>query len=80
MSNKPNLWSELTGEVYNRLCDCRSKKDDIVPLARSVFHNNIKGFTAEDSLVYVLEHLECNSQDFDLTKDEFNEYIEQIGA
>ena len=73
---KVDLWDGLTSEEYNRLCDCRSLKKDILPLAKCV-HNN-KGYDAEQSLIYVLEHLDSNSQFFDLTNEEFDEIVRQI--
>lgn len=32
-----------------------------------------QGFTKEDALIAVLEHVECNGCDFELTLDEYNE-------
>ncbi len=73
---RETLWNGLDSDIYNRLCDCRSLKADILPLAKCIHKN--KGYDAEQSLVYVLEHLECNSQDFDLTKEEFEDLMQQI--
>jgi hypothetical protein len=71
------LWKGLDEEILMRLCDCRSRQSDILPLARCVYKN--KHMTDKVSaLIYVLEHLECNMQYFDLTNDEWNAIIEQM--
>ena len=72
------LWDGLPSDVYERLCDCRSRREDILPLAISVYRNNTKGYTAEQAIEYTLEHLSCNSQDFCLENEEWDEYIEKL--
>lgn len=65
-----NMWTFLTEEQYERLCDCRSRKTDIYNIAKCFLINKNK--TPEDAIICALEHLSCNSQDFDLTDEEFN--------
>ncbi len=74
-------WTDnLPDEVYNRLCNCRSLKSDISILTQARW-NHIKtkeGYCKEDALVYILELLDANSQDIDLTKDEYNDILYSI--
>ena len=73
-------WYEsLSEEVYMRLAECRSTKADILPLARARwFYVAPKGFAKEDALVYVLELLDSNGRNFDLTIDEYNDILNSI--
>ena len=71
------LWEGLDSEVLMRLCDCRSRQTDILPLAKCVYKNK-KMKDKESALLYVLEHLECNMQYFDLTEDEWNDIITKM--
>lgn len=67
----------LTNDVYNRLCSCRTIKADLPELVNAKWLSYIengkadRGFTKEDALVAVLELLDCNSCYFDLTKEEY---------
>lgn len=70
----------LPSEVYERLCACRNVKSDI-PIMVNVKWQimkerglDAKGYTKEDALVSILELLDANSQYYDLTKDEYNEW------
>ena len=70
----------LPSEVYERLCACRNVKSDI-PIMVNVKWQimkehglNAKGYTKEDALVSILELLDANSQYYDLTEDEYNEW------
>ena len=63
-------WANLTEDQYLRLCECRSRRADILPIARAFMLE--RGYNAEDALVATLEHLECNSQDFDLSDGEWD--------
>ena len=73
---RTKLWSLLTSEEYTRLCECRSLKKDIVPIAKCfMFHKNQ---AAEDALVSALEHLDCNNQYFDLSREEFDNIVAQL--
>lgn len=74
-------WTEtLSEDVYQRFCSGQSTKNDIVPLtqARWNFIKENEKFCKEDALVYVLELLESNSCDFDLTVNEYNEVLASI--
>ena len=70
----------LPSEVYERLCACRNVKSDI-PIMVNVKWQimkergfDAKGYTKEDALVSILELLDANSQYYDLTEDEYNEW------
>ena len=75
-------WTEhLEADVYRRLCACSNVKSDLTQLvnARWLFYKETgkaaQGFTKEDALVYILELLDSNGQDFELTCDEYEEII-----
>jgi len=75
-----NKWiNVLPEDVYRRLCACHTRKSDIKTLVDakwSYYKETGKdkiGFTKEDALISVLELLDCNSIDVDITKDEYNE-------
>ena len=74
---KKNWMHDLSNEVFNRLCDCRTTKADLPELVNAKwnsFKENGKadrGFTKEDALVDILEFLDCNSCYFDLTREEY---------
>ena len=70
----------LPSEIYERLCACRNVKSDI-PIMVNVKWQimkerglDAKGYTKEDALVSILELLDANSQYYDLTIDEYNEW------
>ena len=72
-------WTDnLTSNVYGRLCACRTIKADLPELVNvkwlSFLQNGKadRGFTKEDALVAILELLECNSVNIDLTIEEYN--------
>lgn len=69
-------WDSLTQEQLMRLCECRSRKSDIVPIAKAYQIN--RGYSAEDALITALEHLDMNGQFFDLTDDEWNAYKNKL--
>lgn len=75
-------WTDLLEEsVRARLGNCCSRKSDILPLAQAkwaVLKNKPGGYTREDALVCVLELLDCNSQFFDLTREEYDDIISSI--
>lgn len=62
-------WKSLTEDEYLRLCECRSRKADIMPIAKAYILE--RGYEPEQALEVTLEHLGANSQMFDLTKDEW---------
>lgn len=76
---KLNWKTYLESDVIRRLGECCNTKSDLPKLvnARWLFYKETgkaeQGFTKEDALIYVLELLDSNSQDFDLTEDEYNE-------
>ena len=69
-------WDSLTEEQLQRLAECRSRKSDIVSIARAYMLN--RDYDAETALVTTLEHLDSNSQFFDLTNDEFDSMIRKL--
>lgn len=75
---KQHWTDKLSSEVYSRLCACRTIKADLPELvnAKWVAYQEKgladRGFTKEDALIAVLEHLDSNSCYFDLTKEEYN--------
>lgn len=62
-------WNTLTEEQHLRLCECRSFKSDIVPIAKAYMVE--RNYGPETALEVTLEHLYANSQDFDLTDEEW---------
>lgn len=69
-------WDLLTQEQYNRLCECRSRKSDIVPIARC--YKVEFGISAEDALIKAFEHLDMNGQFYDPTKEEYDSMLAKI--
>ena len=73
-------WTKyLDSDVEARLKQCCSLRSDIPLLVNAKwlsYKENGKdkqGFTKEDCLIQILELLESNSQDFELTREEYNE-------
>ena len=69
-------WENLTEAQLTRLCECRSRKSDIVPIA--IAYKNESGYDSENALICALEHLCMNSQFFDLTSQEWNDAISKL--
>lgn len=69
-------WTYLSEEAYNRLCECRSRAKDIVPIAKC--YKEEKAISAKDALILALEHLDMNGQFFDPTEEEFNKMLARI--
>lgn len=74
-----NGWlKHLSADVFARLCSCQTARTDLPELVNAKWLSYKEdgkaeqGFTKEDALVAVLEHLDCNSQSFDLAADEYN--------
>lgn len=74
-------WTDyLPSDVSERLGMCCNTREDIPILVNAKWKKMKEqgkdkiGYTKEDALIQVLEHLDCNSQDFDLTIDEYNEF------
>lgn len=75
-------WTDrLSNDVYARLCNCRSRKSDIPELVNAKWADfrakgkDKQGFTKEDAVIDILELLDSNSQDIDLTRDEYDELL-----
>ena len=74
-------WTDnLPSEVYRRLCACRTKKSDLPMLVDAKWGwlkatGKADRFTKEDALISILELLDCNCVDIDLTADEYSELI-----
>lgn len=76
-------WTDLlSGDVYSRLANCYTVKEDVLPLAQARWawlkKINAAGYTEEDALIYVLELLDCNSVSIDLTRTEYDDIIGMI--
>lgn len=72
------VWTDLLDfEAWERLANCRSQKKDILSLAQArwAFIKGKKNYCKEDALVYVLELLESNNCDYDLSTDEYKEIL-----
>ncbi len=76
-------WTDnLSEDVRIRLCECRSRKDDIPILARAKWEQlrEKQGYCPEDALVAVLDLLDENGFDNDLTTDEYANILCMIGG
>ena len=71
-----NRYKYLTNEQYQRLCECRSRKEDIPALARCYMKD--ENAAPEDALVSALELLDSNNQYIDLTQEEYDAVIAEI--
>lgn len=77
-------WQDhLPEDVYSRLCECRSTKKDIVPLARTFWNYSHRveknNMTEQDCLDFILEWvLDWNGGMWDYTQDEYDEWLTQI--
>lgn len=69
-------WNTLTEEQYIRLCECRSREADIVPIAFAYMTEC--NFDADTALLTTLEHLDANCQFFDLSQEEWNKCIDKL--
>ena len=71
----------LTPEVYGRLVNCATRRADLPELVNvrwldyQLRGKDKHGYTKEDALVEVLELLDENGREFDLTIDEYNELL-----
>ena len=73
-------WTDnLSEDVHSRLCNCRTIKADLPELVNVMWLAYIetgkadRGFTKEDALITILELLDCNSCDIELTREEYDE-------
>lgn len=67
MLNKSHWTYNLPGDVYLRLCECRTIKSDLPYLVNARWgwmkgRERYSQHTKEDALVYILELLDANSQ------------------
>lgn len=69
-------WNTLTQDQHDRLCECRSKKSDIIPIAKAYMSE--KGYDADTALTVTLEHLDANNQFFDLTSEDWSRMIKRL--
>lgn len=74
--DKDSMWKHLSSAQYERLCDCISLRADIPAIARCFML--ARNLEPEDALVAALEHLDCNSQSFDLSREEYDEIISYL--
>ena len=71
--------NNLSAAVYGRLCSCRTIKADLAELVNAKWVSykesgkEAQGFTKEDALIAVLELLDCNSCDIELTREEYED-------
>ena len=74
-------YDRLSDDVYRRLCCCRTVKADLPELVNARWADykergkDKEGFTKEDALVAVLELVDENSVNIDLTIEEYNDLI-----
>lgn len=73
-------WTDyLPEDVYNRLAACSTRKSDIKTLVDAKWRRmkelgkDQQGFTREDALVSVLDLLDSNSCNYELTVDEYDD-------
>lgn len=78
-----NWMTNLPGDVYNRLCECRSRRSDLETLVNVRWAAMIEagkkeqGFTKEDALADILDLLDSNNQWVDLTREEYDSLKEE---
>lgn len=78
MKNKK--WTDgLSNGVYTRLCECRTIKSDLAELVKCKYAYSEYSpsiiYTKEDALIYVLELLDANGIEIDMTLDEYRDLI-----
>lgn len=73
-------WTDLLPQdVYIRLCNCTTIKSDLPELLKAKWNfKKTSGVDKETILISILELLECNNRDFDLTKEEFNDLLKEV--
>jgi len=78
MGVKIDWKSELTEDMYYRLCECRNLKSDIVPMAKIV--KRVNNYDSEQSLDYILEWITDWNNQFNLYPDEkeYNKMLKKI--
>lgn len=81
--NREGIWEEVDIDTFNALCNCCNNYNEIPILARSVYHYKKKKnpkYAPEDALVYTLERLDSNGQDFmsSMSRGEYNDILKEI--
>lgn len=71
-------WNILSGQQYNRLCNCKSVKADILPIAKCYMCE--KNMDSEVALETALEHLGANNQFFDLDKEDWINMLYELNV
>ena len=70
----------LEKEIYYRLAQCSTIKEDLIPLVQArwdyIKHDCMCG--KDDAIEFIMELLECNGIDFGLTEIEYDEILNQI--
>lgn len=83
-AEKKNWTDLLDSDVYNRLANCTSTKDDIQPLTQAYWNGKLKNsgkdYAVEDALISVLELLDENGRYYDLTSDERDDILYEVGG
>ena len=83
-AEKKNWTDLLDRDVYSRLANCTSTKEDILPLTQAYWNGKLKNsgkdYAVEDALVSVLELLDENGKFFDLTRDEYDDILYEVGG
>ena len=75
-----NDWrNKIPKNVLNRLAECRSTKHDMLIMAKACQREN-PNVAPIDCVIYIMEWVtDWNNQcELELTKDEFNAYIEEV--
>ena len=75
-----NDWrNKISESVLTRLAECRNTKHDILVMAKACQREN-PAVAPIDCVIYIMEWVtDWNNQyELELTKDEFNAYIEEV--
>ena len=83
--NKAENWIDLLdSDVRERLATCSSTRDDILPLTKAFWNCNLKNsgkdYSVGDALVSVLRLVDENGRYFDLTGDERDDILYEVGG
>ena len=70
------LMKIMGAEAYERLCNCASLKEDIPLLAKC--YKEYRNIDTDSALVTAIEHINENSQLFDYTVDDWDEWFKQV--
>lgn len=81
MNTKINWEKHLPEDIYIRLCECRNKRSDLVPLAKVIKLYNPDA-TNEDCFILALEWVGDWNGQFtvtDLTEEEYDRMLKKVG-